>query len=1173
MSDPKSDEFGLGGASADFVASLGRKVTDARVLLARLEADPTAADLRGDLGRRLQAMGTTARMLKFQDVADALAEAQAILERASESGGASVKALGQVGRILDDLPALAWKKHPAKETPPPSVAAPVPIGDPKKPVSPTSSAPPPSTRAPEPRVARAPADVFAAPTMKPPSSHAPAEPLRVDSPRVPKVEPARVQPATAAAAREPARPVPPPEASTADVGLAPGPGPLTVLVVGPESVAESLVEDAESRSSRPLEVERTDDVQAAVDLARAFAPDVIVLDASAKWGDELVEALSEDPLTEAVPVVAVGELTRDRTARLVALGVAKTIAQPYTSEVLLRALEEVVDAREGRTMRIALGEPTVEQLAQRLADEVYRGIAGAASPQGREQRVYLGEGTEILGAVWGAIARVREVLTVRTGGAVRFGGPGPEGAIAMAPWLDPEVAGADRAKNRGRGAGADVRLEGRRVVVADDDPGVTWYIADLLRTTGCIVHEALDGKTALEVAQRTSPDLVISDILMPELDGFALSRAMKRDVVLRDVPVILLSWKEDLLQRVRELGASAAAYLRKESDARAILARVREVLWPRARLEARLKGTGEVRGRLDGLTVRTLLETVALVRPVARVSVRDATCLYEVQLEGGAPRRATRTSPDGSFARGERVLAQMLGASAGRFAVGPSAGVTQGELSGTLDELLARPIAAARGALATTTGAAALHVRRVRLDEEVLDVYLGATPEPARGLVRTLAAGASPKDLIVSGTVVPSLLEDVLADLAAHGAVVGVEGESGEDLLAPAVSRALSTLQGAPPRQTVPFSALRMSRPPPPKVRPWDHVQDAPASAPRPAPPAPVVPPSSLADAVMRELSERSPAPAPGAPKEAAPLVDTAELRPRTSSRPPEDSEPGESEPFELVSRRDLDEIAERREEELSPEAPVAAPRTKSVPPPLPPQAVAEPFALSPSAEAPAAEPATDVRSAPVEPVITAPLVSSEPAAPTVDIGERTEVEAIVEAEVMTPSVPIAEASAPQRPAPARATPHDDEEEDEEEEDEEEEDEAAQPSIKPSAAPVSVRPKPQPQKGGAGFAFVALAGVAIIGAVAVKLAVEPSPAPGGDEPLPAGVVVTPGEGIVEVHAADGAAVLVDGVEHGKGPFLRITLPAGRHEVRTGAGVRVIDVRSARLTKVDLAPAP
>ncbi len=190
----------------------------------------------------------------------------------------------------------------------------------------------------------------------------------------------------------------------------------------------------------------------------------------------------------------------------------------------------------------------------------------------------LGEGTEVMSAMWGAIARVREVIVARTGGAVRFGSTGPEGAVALAPWLQPDLPGTDRlmaSVGRGRGPAADVRLHGRRVIVADDDPGVTWFIADLLRTAGCNVHEALDGTTALDLAYRTSPELVISDILMPGIDGFALTRTLKRDVALRDVPVILLSWKEDLLQRVRELGASAAAYLRKESDSRSICAGAR----------------------------------------------------------------------------------------------------------------------------------------------------------------------------------------------------------------------------------------------------------------------------------------------------------------------------------------------------------------------------------------------------------------------------------------------------------------------------------------------------------------------------------------------------------------------------------------------------------------------
>ena len=89
---------------------------------------------------------------------------------------------------------------------------------------------------------------------------------------------------------------------------------------------------------------------------------------------------------------------------------------------------------------------------------------------------------------------------------------------------------------------------------------------------------------------------------MPGMDGLTLGRALRRDVTLGDVPVVLLSWKEDLLRRVRELGTEADGYVRKESDGEHLLAAVREALRPRLRLAARLGKEDVILGRLDGMT-------------------------------------------------------------------------------------------------------------------------------------------------------------------------------------------------------------------------------------------------------------------------------------------------------------------------------------------------------------------------------------------------------------------------------------------------------------------------------------------------------------------------------------------------------------------------------------------
>jgi DNA-binding response OmpR family regulator len=1065
--------------------------------------------------------------------------------------------------------------------------------------------------------------------------------------------------------------------------------PIAVLVVGGEDIAEALTEDSTLRA-RAFECERTDDAESALELARAYAPDVVIVDADVKHASELVEALLDDPLTEPVPIVVVGTFrTPDELARYVALGVAKALPKPVVPDALRRTCDEILDAREGRTMRVTLGEPTLEQLAERLAEELRRALVDSVDRPARSCRVPLGEGTEVLGALWGAIARVQEIVSQRTGGAVRFGGDAPEGAIALAPWLHQDLPASERAQPRGRGAAADVRLAGRRVVVADDDPGVTWFISDLLRTAGCEVHEALDGVTALELSFRVQPELVVSDILMPGMDGFALSRALHRDVALRDVPVILLSWKEDLLQRVRELGASAAAYMKKESDSRAILARVREVLRPRARIEMRLRGEGEVRGRLDGLTTRLLLELVGAVRRDARVAVRDASYLYEIEIRGGEPRKATRTSSDGGFVRGERALAALLGVGAGRFVVSSSAEPVRGELTGTLFEQLAGPLAAARGALAATTGPRTMNVERIVLDDAMLEDALRATPDPAKALIRRIASGVSPRQMVLAGEVAPSLVEDVLADLAARGAVRGVLGAHGVDLLTPAVEAALAVLRVSPkpPRSLppnarpsvpgVPIGVVRLrsaqvpvgraapaatteaarerpveARARPPTPSPMPAVPAAPTSAPiaptplrvsskPPAaskgdsskPPPPTSnrtdsnAPSSLEDAVMRELSDRSPD--PGGVRESAsqppPIVEPSELRPRSSNPPPDSSAPESVDERALLPSIPPDAIVP---DTTSDELPVSTRAPASVPPaglpllppparsPLPPVAPAEPLGAG---EAPAENEFDDAWDAgEVAPEHEAEAVGAlrlQPAAAPVELPSEGEPPAAFVA--LAAGSPLPEPEAAPEPAhdtqaeapyaspfamatlplPLGASPA-----------------AAPPPALERTLPLAPPPARAPRRRSAwpllgAFALLGLAIGAVLhlsggsatseapatptiaspsaaaplatitagtASVATQAPTSAAPSASGDA-LPMGVDVPDGYGLIEVAGQSGARVRIDGAIAGAGTQVRLVAAPGYHDVRVeheGAEAReVVQVRPGKTTRVTSAPAP
>ena len=112
-----------------------------------------------------------------------------------------------------------------------------------------------------------------------------------------------------------------------------------------------------------------------------------------------------------------------------------------------------------------------------------------------------------------------------------------------------------------------------RILIADDNLDMRRYMRRLL-SGAYHVDEAADGEAALAIALATTPDLVISDVMMPRMDGFALLQALRRDPRTESVPVILLSARAGEESHVEGLLAGADDYLLKPFSARELLARV-----------------------------------------------------------------------------------------------------------------------------------------------------------------------------------------------------------------------------------------------------------------------------------------------------------------------------------------------------------------------------------------------------------------------------------------------------------------------------------------------------------------------------------------------------------------------------------------------------------------------
>ena len=113
-----------------------------------------------------------------------------------------------------------------------------------------------------------------------------------------------------------------------------------------------------------------------------------------------------------------------------------------------------------------------------------------------------------------------------------------------------------------------------RILIVDDNADLRAYLSSLVAPTYDVLT-ATDGLAALEVVRECAPDIVVSDVMMPRLDGFGLVRALRADPRTASVPVILLSARAGEEAAIQGLDAGSDDYLAKPFSARELLARVR----------------------------------------------------------------------------------------------------------------------------------------------------------------------------------------------------------------------------------------------------------------------------------------------------------------------------------------------------------------------------------------------------------------------------------------------------------------------------------------------------------------------------------------------------------------------------------------------------------------------
>jgi two-component system, OmpR family, response regulator MprA len=116
------------------------------------------------------------------------------------------------------------------------------------------------------------------------------------------------------------------------------------------------------------------------------------------------------------------------------------------------------------------------------------------------------------------------------------------------------------------------------VLVIDDEENIIEFIKLGLKYEGFFVEAAADGQQGLAAAQRINPDLIILDLMLPGMDGLEVCRRLRANPTTQDVPILMLTAKDDVRDRITGLDTGADDYLTKPFSFEELVARMRAIL-------------------------------------------------------------------------------------------------------------------------------------------------------------------------------------------------------------------------------------------------------------------------------------------------------------------------------------------------------------------------------------------------------------------------------------------------------------------------------------------------------------------------------------------------------------------------------------------------------------------
>ena len=125
----------------------------------------------------------------------------------------------------------------------------------------------------------------------------------------------------------------------------------------------------------------------------------------------------------------------------------------------------------------------------------------------------------------------------------------------------------------------------KKILVVDDDADVVQLVSFNLKRAGYTIGTASDGVEAIKKARSMAPDLILLDVMMPELDGFEVCKTLRRDPATASIPIMMLTALSSEMARLEGLGSGATDFLSKPFSPKLLLTRIGNLLKEPAKQE------------------------------------------------------------------------------------------------------------------------------------------------------------------------------------------------------------------------------------------------------------------------------------------------------------------------------------------------------------------------------------------------------------------------------------------------------------------------------------------------------------------------------------------------------------------------------------------------------------